>query len=101
MTRTTSSLLLAVALCLTAGCGSGSSLCDQICDCTGDCSDNDREECYDEFDDAERRADSEECGGEFDEVVSCLNSEFECRTGGRYDLDGCGPENEDLNDCLR
>lgn len=101
MTRKTSSLALALFLCITAGCGGGASICDSICDCTGDCSDNDRDECYDEFDDAERRADNEECGGEFDDYVSCLNSEFECRDGGRYDVDGCGFENEELNDCYR
>jgi hypothetical protein len=100
MMRKTSSFALAVALCLTAGCGGGSALCDQVCDCTGDCSDNDREECYDDIDDAQREADAEECGSEYDDYISCLNSEFECRDG-RVDADGCGPERDDVQDCFR
>ncbi len=101
MTRSTLPLALLSLFLVTSGCGGGAGICDDICECTGDCSDNDRDECYDEFDDAERRADNEDCGAEFDEYVSCLGSEFECRTGGRYDLDGCNGEGEDLNDCYR
>jgi hypothetical protein len=92
--------LLASSLLVATGCGGGASLCDDICDCTGECSENDREECYDEVDDEQRAADNEDCGSQYDEYLSCLNSEFECREGGRYDLDGCSFERDEVRDCL-
>src|SRR5690606_9478787 len=96
-------LLPLVALVLSvaaAGCGGGAGLCDAVCDCTGDCSDNDREDCYDDYDDAQRRADKEDCGSEFNDYYGCIDSELECRDG-RVDADGCGFEREELDDCMR
>jgi hypothetical protein len=91
---------VALALSVTAaGCGGGAGLCDAACDCTGDCSDNDREECYDDYDDAERAADNEGCSSEFSDYYGCIDGEFECRDG-RVDADGCGFERDEYEDCL-
>ena len=83
---------------LTACGGSISSICDAICDCEG-CSDDEYDECIDEGEDQEHDADREGCLDQYDELVACLDEEAECR-GGDIDLDGCGSEQKDLNDCL-
>jgi hypothetical protein len=81
------------------GCGSSaSSLCDAICDCQG-CSDNEYDDCIDDIEDTERAAEREDCLAEFDDVLACSEEELECR-GDDVEIDGCGPENKDLNDCI-
>ncbi|MEM9695339.1 MAG: hypothetical protein AAGA56_22540 [Myxococcota bacterium] len=83
-----------------SGCSGGlGGLCDDICDCTGDCSENFRAECKDSADDLERRVDDEGCNDQFDRYVDCLNDEFECRNGD-VDLDGCDSRGENLGSCL-
>jgi hypothetical protein len=91
---------LALAAVASAGCNSGAGLCDAVCDCTGDCTDNDRANCYDDYDDAQHHADEEGCGGEFNDYYGCIDGELECRDG-RVDADGCAPERKRLDDCMR
>jgi hypothetical protein len=93
--------MMAVALA-TGGlaCGtSAASLCDEYCECEG-CSDNELDECIDDIEDNERRADNEGCLDQYDDLLACYDDEGECRDGDDFDLDGCEPEARDLNDCL-
>jgi hypothetical protein len=93
-------LLLGLVLAASvAGCGGGASICDDICECTGECTDDSRAECVDNYEDAEKYADDEECGAEFDAYTSCISSEFECRSG-KPDADGCVSEGDELQRCL-
>ncbi len=81
-----------------AGCGpSGASICEKICDCVG-CSDSEREDCVDEFDDAQRDADQEECSAEWNDFVACIDEELECDDD-RIEADGCDNELEELAEC--
>jgi hypothetical protein len=90
--------LLACATTL-VGCGgaSATSICDEICDCEG-CSETESDECIDNIEDAERRAESDGCEEEFDALTECIDSQIECRDD-RVDADGCEPEAEDLAKC--
>lgn len=82
------------------GCGpSASSFCSELRDCIG-MSDNEYDECIDEYEDQEKRADDEGCTDQFDELASCYDSQLECR-GSEIDLDGCDKEEEALEKCLR
>ncbi|WP_437680392.1 hypothetical protein [Sorangium sp. So ce131] len=93
------SFTLAVALAAIPGCGSSiSGLCEDKCDCTGDCSPDDEDDCIDNLEDAERAAVEEGCEDQFDEAIACVESEFECR-GGDVDIDGCSREGENLASC--
>jgi hypothetical protein len=97
------SALLVASLSLGAvltGCGSSvADFCEAQCECEG-CSDNDLDECIDEGEDFEHRAEREGCEDRFDEYISCLDSEAECR-GDDFDADGCEAEEDDLDDCVR
>ncbi|AUX41351.1 hypothetical protein SOCE26_027620 [Sorangium cellulosum] len=93
------SFTLAAALAAIPGCGGSiSGLCEDKCDCTGDCSPNDEEDCIDNLEDAERAAVEEGCEDQFDEAIACVESEFECR-GDDVDIDGCSREAENLGSC--
>lgn len=81
------------------GCGGGASgFCTDYCDCVG-CSDNEREECVDDVEDALDEADQAGCGSEADDVLSCYRSELECVGGDRVELDGCDTEQDAFSDC--
>lgn len=81
-----------------AGCGpSASSICDRICECVG-CSESEREDCVDEFEDAQRDADQEDCSAEWNDLVACIDEELECKDD-RIEVDGCDNELDDLADC--
>jgi hypothetical protein len=80
------------------GCGSSaSSLCSDVCDCEG-CSEAEQEDCVDEIEDAEKRAEDAGCEQQFDELVDCMDDQLECRDG-QVDADGCESETEDLAEC--
>jgi len=82
-----------------AGCGSSaSSYCNRACDCVG-CSENEHDECIDDYEDAQKAADDEGCGDQFSAASSCLDDEFTCNDGD-IDADGCNSENEALFKCL-
>ncbi len=76
---------------------SANSYCNQICDCTG-CSDGEKDDCVDNFDDAAKTAEDEGCEDQFDDVVSCSSDELEC-TDGVASADGCDVELKALADC--
>jgi hypothetical protein len=91
--------MTALALMILPGCGSSiSSLCEDGCDCQG-CSDRELDDCIDTFEDAERAAEDEGCADQFDDLLACYDDEFSC-IDGEVDLDGCGPEQESLGDCV-
>ncbi len=95
--RTMAALASAVVLAAT-GCGaSGADLCDLECECEG-CSDYEREECIDDFDDAARDAEHEGCEDELDIYLSCLDDTGECR-GDDFETD-CGKEKDDFKACV-
>jgi hypothetical protein len=92
-------LLGAGALVLGPGCGSSaSSLCSDICDCTG-CSDSEMDDCVDDVEDAEKEAGDEGCEDQYDDFISCFAEELECRDG-EIDADGCESEATSLAKCL-
>jgi hypothetical protein len=93
--------LLTLGLALAAaGCGgSASSLCNDLCDCTG-CSDNELDDCVDDVEDQIKEAEDEGCSDQADAYIDCLSSEFECRDS-EVDVDGCDSESEELGKCLR
>jgi len=81
------------------GCGtSASAVCDEICDCVG-CSENEHENCIDDFEDAERVAENEGCDDQYEEYLSCFDEEIQCRSS-ELDVDGCESEAESLSKCL-
>lgn len=92
-----------IAIALTsgiAGCGNSiSGYCDDVCDCKG-CSDDEHDECVDTNEDIERRAEEEGCEDQYDDFFDCQNDEFECRSGGRVDDDGCESESVTLLRCI-
>src|SRR5262245_9260989 len=80
---------------LWGGCGvSAASLCERVCECQG-CSENERAECIDELEDAQRKADNEGCSDQYSALLSCFDSELECRDS-EVDVDGCDPEEKSL-----
>jgi hypothetical protein len=94
------SFTVALALAMLPGCGTSiSGMCEDTCDCTGDCSPNDEEDCVDDLEDIERDAAAEGCEEQFDEALSCLDDEFACR-GGAVDADGCNAEVDNLDGCV-
>lgn len=81
-----------------AGCGpSASSICDRICECVG-CSDSERDDCIDEFEDAEKDSQNEGCPSEWDDLVACIDEELECDDE-QIEIDGCDSEVEELAEC--
>lgn len=93
--------LFTVALALVAlpGCGSSlSGLCNDACDCTGDCSPDRRDNCVDDLEDAERMALDAGCEEQFDEAIACIEDEFACRSG-TIDIDGCSGPLQALTRC--
>ena len=82
-----------------AGCGgSASSLCNDYCDCVG-CSDNELDECIDDFEDDQKEAEDEGCGDQYQAYADCLSSELECRDS-EVDADGCDNEAEEVGKCV-
>jgi hypothetical protein len=93
------SFTVALALAALPGCGSSlSSLCDDACDCTGDCSPDRRDNCVDDLEDAEQMALDAGCEDQFDEAIACIEDEFACRSGA-VDIDGCSAPLQDLTTC--
>ncbi|WP_437592577.1 hypothetical protein [Sorangium sp. So ce1000] len=93
------SFTIALALAMLPGCGpSLSGLCEDKCDCTGSCSDNDEADCVDFLEDAERSAEYEGCEDQFDEAISCIDDEFVC-DGRDVDVSGCSRPLENLSRC--
>lgn len=93
------SFTVALALAMLAGCGpSPSSLCADMCDCTGSCSERDEVECIDDLEDAERSAAFDSCEDQFDEALSCIDDEFEC-DGDTVTIPGCSRPMENLREC--
>ncbi|WP_437768721.1 hypothetical protein WMF27_12005 [Sorangium sp. So ce281] len=93
------SFTVVLALAMLPGCGpSISGLCEDRCDCTGDCSPDDEEDCVDNLEDAEREAASQGCEEQFDEALSCVDDEFACRSGA-VDVDGCREQVDNLSGC--
>jgi hypothetical protein len=75
-------LMAVIALAALPGCGSpDGGWCGDVCDCTGDCSPNDLDDCEYRFEDAEKNAEKEDCEDRFDDAVDCLNDELVCRNG--------------------
>lgn len=93
------SFTVALALAALPGCGSSlTGLCDDACDCTGDCSPDRHDNCIDDLEDAERLAYERGCEEQFDEAVACLEDEFACRSG-VVDIDGCSTPLQALTRC--
>jgi len=92
--------LFASALTIAAlGCGSSpSSICSEVCDCEG-CSDTELDDCVDNLEDAEKKADDEGCGDQYSDLSACFADQLECRDGD-IDADGCDSEEDLLEDCL-
>jgi hypothetical protein len=89
---------LGTAALLPMGCGaSATSICDAICECVG-CSDNDREECIDETEDAIDDAEKEGCGDQASALLDCWDQELECDDE-VVQIDGCRSEQEDYSEC--
>lgn len=74
-----------------------SSLCAQVCDCTG-CTDEERDDCVDDLVNAESQASDAGCASEYDDYSSCVSSAIDCRDG-ELDVDGCEGEAVTLTDC--
>jgi hypothetical protein len=89
----------AVLLLLGAsGCGtSAADLCEEACDCEG-CSDAELDECIDELEEIEERAEDLGCEDEMDDYMSCVDSELECSEG-KARADGCDSEARELTQC--
>jgi hypothetical protein len=88
-----------VAFLSAQGCGpSGASICDRVCDCVG-CSDSERDDCLDAFDDAERESADQGCQAEYDDYVACIDDDLKCDDEEAV-ADDCGEDAEDLADCL-
>lgn len=83
-----------------AGCGaSASSICSDVCECTG-CSEEEEKDCVDDVEDQQKAAEDEGCGDQGDEVLSCYADQLECRDS-EVDLDGCESEEKSLNNCMK
>ena len=81
-------------------CGtSPTALCEQACECSG-CSERELEDCIDELEDDEKRAEEEGCDSEFSDMLDCFADELECKGGDDVEIDGCEGETDRLNDCL-
>lgn len=81
-----------------SSCGtSASSICNDLCDCSG-CSEEQQSECVDTIEDAADLADDAGCGDQVDDLLDCYGSELECRDG-EPDLDGCESEAEAVDKC--
>jgi hypothetical protein len=81
----------------TVGCGTESAICNDACDCEG-CSDSQFDNCLDNFDDTERRADNEGCLDLYDDYVVCLDDTGRC-DGNDWET-SCGYERDRLKKCL-
>jgi hypothetical protein len=99
--RTTHLPLLVLAASLTAsssGCGtSGADVCEAVCDCEG-CSEKQLDECIDEIEEIEEKAEELGCEDQLDDWLSCVDDELECR-GDDADVDGCDEEEDALTRC--
>lgn len=83
-----------------AGCGtSATDLCNEVCDCKG-CSEVELEDCIDNVEDEERRAEAEGCANPYAEYTDCIAEELACRDG-IVDVDGCELEYDALQTCLK
>ena len=91
-------LVLAAAAALSSCGSSATSICADLCDCSG-CSDEQQDECVDTIEDAIDVAEDEGCGDQVDDLLDCYGSELECRDG-QVDLDGCQSEAEAVNKCI-
>ncbi len=81
-----------------AACGTGAdSFCDQVCACTG-CSEAEKADCVDNFEDGQKVADEAGCSDQFDAAVSCAADELEC-SDSQASVDGCTAEGEELGEC--
>ena len=91
------SFALAVSACLTlAACGpSGGTFCDSVCDCA-DCGSRAYDDCLDNFDDEEFRADRRGCLDQWDDYVVCIEDDYSCS---RKDF-GCDDELDDYRRCV-
>ena len=92
-----SSLVISSSLILGACGTSAVSFCDQVCACTG-CSDSEKADCVDSFEDSEKVAGEAGCDGEFDALVECSADELECNDS-TVTVDGCDAEAEAVVDC--
>lgn len=89
-------VMAALSAIFAMGCGD---LCSDACDCTGDCSDKELEECQHDLDTAEREADNAGCLDTYDDLLSCYDDVAEC-IGDEYKLDGCDKEAETHAKCM-
>lgn len=96
--------LLSGALTLgvaSGGCGgsSGTSICDQRCDCQG-CSTEARQSCAKAFDDNEKVSADKGCEQTTNEYYGCRASRGQCIGGSWDDSGGCEVERNKYNNCL-
>ncbi len=80
--------LMLVAAAGLSGCGASyADLCENSCDCEGDCSDAELEECIEQGEELEDLADIAGCGSDFDDWVDCMDDNFVCEDG-RAEIEG-------------
>ena len=89
--------LITLGISLTMCGANAGAFCDAKCDCQG-CSDSKYDDCLEDFDEDERRADRNGCLDVFDEWAFCVSSEDACR-GTDYD-DGCKTEKKRWRNCI-
>lgn len=92
---------LSAVLWLLPACGSDlAGLCDDWCSCEG-CSDREYDNCVEDADDTERKADREGCNAELGDYAACLADNSSCH-GNDFKIDhgDCRHEADDLHDCI-
>ncbi|MBW2457422.1 MAG: hypothetical protein JRI68_23140 [Deltaproteobacteria bacterium] len=90
--------LMLVAGAWLSGCGASyADLCEEACDCRGDCSDEELDECIAHGEELEDLANSDGCGDDFDDWVDCMDENFVCDDGDP-DIEGDCDQMKDCGD---
>lgn len=89
--------LLVILLALLTGCSD--SFCENQCDCTGSCSDEELSACESQEAKEESTAQAAGCSAPYEELQCCLEDSYECKDG-VYVSSGCSREYTNYLSCL-
>ncbi len=79
--------------------GCADSFCENQCDCSGGCTDQELSTCESEESKSESAAQSAGCGAVYEELQCCLEDSYECKDG-VYRSTGCSREYTNYLSCL-